>query len=237
MSSAGCAAVAQRRAGHAAAAMFEWRPRTCASRSTPVVLPLAISAFKHPRPPPEMTAGTVLVTGASGYTAQFVVQDCAQRGWQVRAGGRSGRDECFSHFPCRRRLLRSPRLSKLAAQPCPPSFAAGGRHVLVRPGAPFYRKCQGVQGAGPRGSRADVCLSRRWQQEGPLPLRLGLPAGRACTPAPHVSHMGAQLARIQKEACMHQADPACRWTWPAERACPPAWMLWGLSQREPATQR
>ena len=33
-----------------------------------------------------MTAGTVLVTGASGYAAQFVVQDYVQRGWQVRCG-------------------------------------------------------------------------------------------------------------------------------------------------------
>ncbi|KAI7843840.1 hypothetical protein COHA_002393 [Chlorella ohadii] len=42
-----------------------------------------------------MTAGTVLVTGASGYAAQFVVQDYAQRGWQVGATYWSGQEPKF----------------------------------------------------------------------------------------------------------------------------------------------
>ena len=34
-----------------------------------------------------MTAGTVLVTGASGYAAQFIVRDYEQRGWRVSVFG------------------------------------------------------------------------------------------------------------------------------------------------------
>lgn len=86
-----------------------------------------------------------------------------------------------------------------------------------------------------RAAGQTFAVSRWWRQEAPSPwdwtcLQGGPARLRRML---YVACMGAHLARIQKGACMHQTGPACRWTWPAERACTPAWMLWGPSQREP----
>lgn len=59
-------------------------------------------------PPPSMTAGTVLVTGASGYFGQHLVAAYARSGWQARAGQQGGScPRCWAAAPATPRAAAS----------------------------------------------------------------------------------------------------------------------------------
>lgn len=173
-------------------------PAARRSRRCLQTCPPRLPAGMAPEPAAQRTA---LVTGASGYAGQFIVQDFAARGWRVRweavvgagAAGGGRRLPVWRHDPLLCPLLWAP--------------PAGGMHLPGWPGAAFHRRCDGLQGGWVAGCwpcwPSPEALQRGggpkrllvgWPAEDALPRRRRAPGGEPPPPPPQTAPLFKGLA-------------------------------------------